>query len=145
MAANIVTDFTFTPDIEFSDEMGGRIEEEIHEELIRRGLSEEDVVTYITKVVATVTVKIRSNYMESDSKEFWDNLAIERRLEERGRQTRLKGVWLEYIEGCPHLIRNRDSVDTCQFGAVCVLELGQKCETFDHVLAEWKVEQKLVK
>jgi hypothetical protein len=77
-----------------------------------------------------------------EGKEHWDDLAFEQRREE-GKQTRLRRVWKYVMEECPHLIRNRDSTDTCQFDGVCVLELGQKCETFDHILAEWKVAVRL--
>lgn len=57
---NRVTEFTFNPDIDIPDEISGYIEDKLHEELVKRGLDDAEVVTYSTKVIATVTVKLRS-------------------------------------------------------------------------------------
>lgn len=56
-------------------------------------------------------------------------------------QARLKGMWVNFTEGCPHLIKrpdvNRCSINDCR---ACRYELDETCDVFRQILAEWKEE-----
>ena len=57
-------------------------------------------------------------------------------------QANLKGVWRNRSDGCPHLHRQREGCDTCDANEnrPCVYETGDRCELFQEILEEWRME-----
>lgn len=59
-------------------------------------------------------------------------------------QTRLRGVWLSPVEGCPHRRGVHDWPDNCELSEhTCLLETGDVCTIFREIIEEWKKEAKI--
>ena len=68
---------------------------------------------------------------------------VERMEALKEKQARLKGMWLELFEGCPHRMAYwYEEVDRCEMNEmrVCVLECGEHCDMLSEIIAEWAEE-----